>query len=184
MLQRMAARHNMRFVRVKEDSASRLCKSCGICCRGLLHSHALLKEGESDAASALGLDVQSDGRSFSLPCRRFENCCTVYAERPSPCRGFRCALLRRLDDGDVSLQEALDVVVEAHRLAKDAFPSGSPAEQARQFRMQRSLKEQDIVGATPEKLKFIALGLYLDRHFVLSRDGHFYAMDTIADEGS
>lgn len=41
-------------------------------------------------------------------------CCTVYAQRPEACRRYRCYLLMALAEGEVSLEEALAVVDEAH----------------------------------------------------------------------
>lgn len=41
-------------------------------------------------------------------------CCTVYAERPEACRRYRCYLLTALSEGEVTLEEALAVVDEAH----------------------------------------------------------------------
>ena len=67
----------------------------------------------------LGLAVikRENGTSpgFTQRCTALEGrCCTVYAERPAACRGYRCNLLTALAEGEVSLEEALRVVDEAH----------------------------------------------------------------------
>lgn len=99
---------------------SRLCLACGLCCRGVLHDHAELAPGETGAARRLGLAVISaaSGPALALPCPRhdLEAGCTVYAERPSVCRAYRCRLLRRHLAGEVELDAALAVVARARRL--------------------------------------------------------------------
>lgn len=165
-----------------EESATQLCKSCGICCQGLLHTHALLKAHESEKAATLGLEINGeDHPAFALPCPRFAGCCTIYEDRPNACRGFRCALLRRLDDKQISLTDALEIVREAQRLASEAMPGASAADLAREFRVQRRIGQDASVAhnSGADRLKFIALGLHLDKHFVLPRDGNFYSVQTI-----
>ena len=171
----------------EEESATQLCKSCGICCRGLLHSHGVLKADEVNKASAQGLEVlQVEPAAFALPCPKFAGCCTIYEGRPHACRGFRCALLRRLDDNDIGLDEALAIVREAQRLASEAKPNASATELASEFRVQRRIRQVDSAGVRRDdrRLKFIALGLFLDKHFVLPRDGNFYSIQPIAGSNS
>ena len=161
--------------------------SCGFCCRGLLHSHGVLKGEEVNKASAQGLEVlQVDPPAFALPCPKFDGCCTIYDGRPKACRGFRCPLLRRLDDNDIGLDEALEIVAEARRLASEAMPNASAAELASEFRAQRRVRQLDSAEDRNDgkRVKFIALGLYLDKHFVLPRDGNFYSIQPIAGGSS
>lgn len=122
--------------------------------------------------------IQGDQPAFALPCARFAGCCTIYDQRPEACRGFRCALLRRLDDREIGLDAALDIVTEARRLVSDAMPGAPATELAVEFRKQR--QEPGPSTSNPQRLKFIALGLYLDRHFVLPRDGNFYSVQPVA----
>ena len=106
-----------------EKASQELCQSCGLCCEGLLHSHGALMPHEVGEAAALGLDlVEGAEPGFSLPCPRFDRCCTIYEMRPNACRGFRCALLRRLDEGSVDLDDALEIVSEALKLGNEAMP--------------------------------------------------------------
>ena len=89
---------------------SHLCLACGLCCQGLLHDWAQLEPGETAAAERLGLPTfaHPQGPGFTLPCPRHrEGRCTVYDERPSPCSGFRCKLLRRYLAGEVAWEESL-----------------------------------------------------------------------------
>jgi hypothetical protein len=98
---------------------SHLCLACGLCCQGLLHEWAQLEPGETAAAERLGLPTfaHPQGPGFTLPCPRHrEGRCTVYDERPSPCSGFRCKLLRRYAAGEVTWEEGLRRIEQAKRL--------------------------------------------------------------------
>ncbi|HYE74813.1 MAG TPA: hypothetical protein VEF04_15850, partial [Blastocatellia bacterium] len=44
---------------------------------------------------------------FKQPCPAYQqNCCQVYADRPTNCQKYRCALLRKFDRGEISWDEA------------------------------------------------------------------------------
>ena len=161
-----------------EKAAQELCQSCGLCCEGLLHSHGALMPHEVGEAAALGLDlVEGAEPGFSLPCPRFDRCCTIYEMRPNACRGFRRALLRRLDEGSVDLDDALEIVSEALKLGNEAMPGATAAELAKRFREHLRMRNSGHADGmnSAERLTFIALALFLDRHFVLPGDGNFYS---------
>lgn len=97
---------------------SRLCLACGICCQGALHRAARIGEDEIEAVERLGLALSSTekGPVFALPCPLHrEGRCTVYTERPSPCRSYQCKLLRRYLAGESTWDESIRRV----DLAKD-----------------------------------------------------------------
>lgn len=102
----------------KEGTA--LCQACGLCCDGTLFRIVPVTEAEAAALSSLGLGCQTaqDGRpGLRQPCAALcERGCAVYAQRPSPCRAFRCHQLIALEEGEVSLPGALEVIAEAKRL--------------------------------------------------------------------
>lgn len=97
---------------------SRLCLACGLCCQGLLHDWAQLRDGEAEAAQRLGLRPAEQGEAaFALPCPCHRNgCCTVYGERLSPCREYRCKLLRGYLAGQLAWEEGLRRIEQAKRL--------------------------------------------------------------------
>lgn len=66
---------------------------------------------------ALGLRTQPDRLAFALPCSAHKDGrCTIYPGRPLSCRQFRCKLLNKVTDAEVSLQQATDMVEQAHAL--------------------------------------------------------------------
>jgi len=98
---------------------SRLCLVCGLCCQGLLHDRAVLRQGEAAVAERLGLHPVADGEeiSFPLPCPcHRDGFCSVYAERLSPCREYRCKLLRGYLAGRIGWEEGMRRVEQAKRL--------------------------------------------------------------------
>jgi len=49
-----------------------------------------------------------DGDGFAQPCPHFKvDRCTIYADRPSLCRTYRCRTLTELEDGEIEGAEAL-----------------------------------------------------------------------------
>ena len=95
-----------------------LCTQCGLCCTGALHNFAVLDPDEVDYARSIGMTLRTDGRpGFALPCPQLSGtCCSIYADRPKVCSRFRCALLKRVEDGSVDAQAATAIVAEARRL--------------------------------------------------------------------
>lgn len=99
-------------------SAMTLCLACGFCCNGTLHVHTALLPEETADAHGLGLAVvEVGGRpAFRQPCARFQaDRCTIYERRPQVCRRYACALLQRLQAGDIALEGALRIVEIARK---------------------------------------------------------------------
>lgn len=165
----------------EQRDGSALCLSCGMCCRGLLHGRGDLEPGERGNAEASGLDVvESDnGPAFRLPCPRFDGtACEIYAHRPAACQGYRCRLLNDYLDGAVTLDNALAVIASARR-QEDGIRllSGSLSfpELRRRWRLGLGAfaGEESDSAEDGERLFLLvsALCAYLDRHFVLAREG-------------
>ncbi len=60
---------------------------------------------------------------FEQPCAAFDSKCTIYDDRPSLCRSYRCALLRKVDSGEVSDGEARALVAAAIELRDRVRPA-------------------------------------------------------------
>ena len=98
---------------------SRLCLSCGLCCQGVLHDWAKIEEGEIGLAERLELRTvrRPQGHVFALPCHLHrEEGCTVYDQRPSSCRGYRCKLLSSHLAGEITWEESLRRVDQVKQL--------------------------------------------------------------------
>ena len=107
-----------------ESQANTLCKSCGLCCTGLLFSWTKLRSAELDSAEALGLNVfrsVPSQRGFSQPCPLWQGQCTIYTSPHYPhfCRAYKCKLLKEVLDENTSLPSALTVVERAKEMISE-----------------------------------------------------------------
>ena len=108
-----------------EDSANvaaRLCAVCGMCCDGTMFQIVRMQPGEVPAALAkLGLKIRCrDGEYYmEQPCSALrEKRCTVYEQRPVRCRLFNCQQLGRLEKGETTEAEAMEMIVETRALVE------------------------------------------------------------------
>jgi Fe-S-cluster containining protein len=89
-----------------------------MCCDGSLHATVGVSEERDDTAAleAVGFQVtRTDGiLEQVLPCPAHSgDHCRIYSHRPGACRDFRCLTLQRYESGQMSRNEALDVVRDA-----------------------------------------------------------------------
>ncbi len=139
---------------------SALCVECGLCCDGSLFRFLPVEPVEVETYRSLNLPVvtQSGRLAMRLPCSKLEaRCCTVYADRPSGCRTFVCHLGRRLELGDVSFDDALEIVREAQRrieVLRTAMPGPEPV-------VQRATREA-AVGKVRDVDALVAVHEWLD----------------------
>jgi Fe-S-cluster containining protein len=118
------------------DLSSRLCLACGLCCDGTLFADVELQPADSaERLRALGQKLRrgndSEGCSvqkFSQPCPALgPDCrCAFYADRPTRCREFDCAVLRSVQSGELTPEAALRRIRHA-RKQRDAVRSALAA---------------------------------------------------------
>lgn len=154
---------------------STLCQRCGLCCDGNLFSTVPLRQTEVATMERLRLAVikRENGTSpgFTQCCTALEGrSCTVYAERPEACRRYRCFLLTALAEGEVSLEDALQVVDEAHeriRAVEAALPPAR-ADSPRAVLQRAHREDQPENGGplpSPTREEWLKTESYLDSHF-------------------
>jgi len=169
------------------DSGSQLCVSCGLCCDGALHDAAALLPEEMSLALSLGMKVTRSGQDvrFSLPCHLLKDrCCTVYANRPSPCRNYKCRLLRSLQAGEKSLEECLDKVSTARSLLndlEDVLPHGMTIPEARASAASQRVEDVGKLEKARIKLHAFALNVYLERYFRNEHENSFVQSSSIVE---
>lgn len=103
---------------------SQWCLACGLCCRGVLFDFgfAQAKEYQQHAAAWEQAGVRCDsatGYRFHLPCHAYQahdGRCACYEIRPATCAVYRCALLKRHANGEMSDAECKRVLARIHRL--------------------------------------------------------------------
>ncbi len=120
-------------------SSSALCTACGACCNGTLFDEVPLERAEIALGQRLRLPIveSGDAASMSLPCPRLDVAtCTIYLERPSTCRSYKCGLLEELERGEVEPAEAhrrVDALRLAAAAVRDLLPSAHRAPILRAF---------------------------------------------------
>ena len=152
---------------------STLCQRCGLCCDGNLFTHVPLQPSEVAAARWNALDVVAlvDGSPALRQCCTAlkGRWCTRYLERPEGCRRYRCRLLTALAGQEISFEEALAVVEQAHALlaslerglAPETDTPPSPVLQRSRF---AELSEDGGLSSETRALRE-RTEAFLDRHF-------------------
>ncbi len=151
-----------------------LCLRCGMCCDGTLFTHVSLQPEEAAELQQRGLPIGSradGGPALTQHCAALEErACTVYTDRPASCRLYQCQLFSAVAEKEVSLEEALAVVDEAHsRVAAVALtlapsPAGAPRAVLQRARRARLAEHGGPLSEKAQATYERAEG-YLDRHF-------------------
>lgn len=95
-----------------------LCQACGLCCDGSLFTRVPLTVDEVVPEAQLGVVRNERGARF-VPqrCAALSGTvCQAYAGRPLACRRYECLLFIAQREGEVALQESLEVVRRAQSL--------------------------------------------------------------------
>lgn len=89
--------------------------------------YAAIKEGDVlgplTAAGAEFVTKETE-TCFLLPCPAFRGgCCSIYETRPTICQEYRCRLLRRYEAGEVSFEEAQELISRTMALRDRVRPA-------------------------------------------------------------
>jgi Fe-S-cluster containining protein len=150
--------------------SSDLCTDCGLCCSGPLFNSVTVAYDEIERAVDIGLPIlaDEDGPAIWFPCVKLvDKCCTVYLDRPTCCRTFRCTLLLKLDRDEIAIEDARAIVSDAWEAAHgvEAELAGETISQYRQRRAEALLTRSEALPHTPARDKLNELDAILDRHF-------------------
>ncbi len=106
-----------------DDSVSRLCPNCGLCCNGVLFADVELQPDDNAGRLIdLGMAVKKKGmkRAFVQPCRCFDGTlCQIYTDRPKRCATFECGLLKLVQSGEMPAPAALKRIAAAKKLVEN-----------------------------------------------------------------
>ena len=142
-----------------------LCLHCGLCCDGTLFRDVELQPGDdAEKLRALGLPLRSrrgeeaNSLKFPQPCSALcsDLKCRVYADRPTRCREFECALFKSVAVGKVEVPAALRTIRQTRqmaekvrRLLRELSDAGERVSLARRF---KRVKRKFDTGELPEGL--------------------------------
>lgn len=150
---------------IPRELTENLCLHCGLCCDGTLFRDVELQPGDDvEKLRALALPLHSrrpeeaDSLKFPQPCSALcsDLKCRVYADRPSRCREFECALFNAVAVGKVALPAALKTIRQTRqqaekvrRLLRELGDVGERVSLARRF---KRLKRKFDAGELPDGL--------------------------------
>jgi Fe-S-cluster containining protein len=168
----------------KRDSSA-LCLACGLCCNGVLYSQVNVEPEHVPLVSTLGLTVEEfDDHSvgFRQPCVLYQqNRCSAYPHHPPACKAYRCALLRKYEAGDATLDDGLAIVNQVKELLKgdddDRHPTGDCSRDSLRRELAQSWdSERGLLGSGALReanaalvLRAATLDVLLQRHFWLAK---------------
>lgn len=159
-----------------------ICLGCGICCDGTLYSRAKVAPGEEEKIAGYGLHLFEfrDKTYFRQGCRLFRSgACTIYEDRFTICRTFRCRLLRKVEEGRIAAPDARQIIARAlDARARVAEREPGAVLDINRARIRDELSRQLEDANPPDKLSLgarllsiVALDELLDRHFRNPRKG-------------
>jgi Fe-S-cluster containining protein len=106
-----------------DSAATRLCMACGLCCNGVLFDIVCLQPQDAmKPLEKLGMKINRRKTEpyFKQPCGFLHHRrCGIYEHRPSRCRLFECRILRRLEAGEFSEEQASSLIQQALRMVDD-----------------------------------------------------------------
>jgi len=161
---------------MNDSPANTLCKACGLCCSGHLFSWVRLNVPELDNVENLGVQVIRNDprqRGFTQPCPLWRGTCTVYTSPayPASCRKYKCTVLRRLQDEDITLPEALSVIQETLDLIRE-IETVMPKAARISFREQLIAHREDLESKADEHNE-------IDREFVRNAETLLLRYETL-----
>jgi Fe-S-cluster containining protein len=100
-----------------------LCKSCGLCCKGVLHDHVGIQDSlEVNILLKNNISITKlpgkDESSFNLPCSAHNGVCSIYKDRPSQCKKYECNLLTKYKGNQLTFDECSTIIIEIKNVLK------------------------------------------------------------------
>ncbi len=125
-----------------------------------------------DVVGRLALTPCPEGDGFLQPCAQLRGTiCAVYADRPGPCRKYRCEVLKSAEAGTMPIAAALDLIAVARRLQAGATTAGAAALPDQRREMAGKSAEWPSGDAGDRQIEArarvaqVALERHLDKHF-------------------
>jgi hypothetical protein len=168
------------FTPVIANTEQSLCARCGLCCDGTIFGRARVFAEDDPARLKAGgfiLLATAARTGFTLPCHHQRGrLCAIYQQwRPQVCHTFRCALLRSVEAGQLSVGNAHArierAVALAERIRAQLPAQGEHERKTLTQRMAAWRQAQTAAGGDARRacaallLDFACLQRLLDLHF-------------------
>lgn len=148
-----------------------ICVDCGFCCdRTLFDVARVYDDEELWGVFAERETMVNEQRYFKLPCPHFDKKCTIYDQnKPRICSTFRCKILKRFSDNEISKDDALTTVEEVKKQRQellDLWKKYTGKEDSFRSIYYRCVRDEDK-DAVPPEIVFRAnlLEIQLTKHF-------------------
>jgi Fe-S-cluster containining protein len=157
-----------------------------LCCNGALHGSVTVRPEHVRLVRDLGLTIEkTDGHKFGFrqPCPLYQkDRCSAYPHHPPTCQEYRCALLQKYEDGEVTLEDSLTITATAkellaggaERLTVRAAASGESLrfELAQSWDGEHGLRGSGALRQANAEvvLRAAALDVHLKKHFRLPKN--------------
>lgn len=94
------------------SDSSNICIACGLCCDGSIIGYVQIGNDELEVTREIMDIEEANGEGFFFhPCEKLScDGCTVYNQRPKKCISFKCKILNSIEDKEISLDSALEIV--------------------------------------------------------------------------
>lgn len=130
-----------------KEQTTALCLSCGLCCDGTLFRYVPLEPKE--ARRLAGRVTPCEG-GMEQPCRALDGVhCTVYDDRPTTCRAFRCLALQQLEADVITADDAHEFVQEVFTRRRRLAEAMGEADEIRALRRARDEADAGTLGEEP-----------------------------------
>ena len=170
----------------RQPGGSALCLACGLCCNGALHTSVTVRPEHVRLVRTLGLTVEKAGDhefEFRQPCPLYQqDRCSAYPYHPPSCQEYRCALLQKYENGEVTLSDGQTIARTAKALLAGGVEplAAGAAVSSESLRVElaqswdgahglrgsgaRRRANADVV------FRAVTLDVYLEKHFRLPRN--------------
>jgi Fe-S-cluster containining protein len=107
----------------RTNESEDLCKSCGLCCNGVLHDHVGIQDSlEENILLKNNISITKlpgkDKSSFNLPCSAHNGVCSIYKDRPAVCKKYECTLLTKYKGNQLTFDECSTIIIEIKNVLK------------------------------------------------------------------
>ncbi len=97
--------------------ARKLCLDCGHCCNGNLFKTVQIEESKWKHFKDLKENKRNETKSVLQRCQHLDDCklCSIYTVRPKACKEFKCDVLQKVENSEMSIVDAKDLIKQLHK---------------------------------------------------------------------
>lgn len=112
----------METKKTDQSSGENLCTSCNICCNGIMFGKVNITAPERERLRDR-FGFEDETTNFRLGCSQLgkNGKCQCYVLRPQTCRDFKCALLMKVENEEVDIGTAEQIIADTKKVYWECF---------------------------------------------------------------